>query len=67
MFADDTNIYGKADNGIYDTTENESVLMESNKLEKNRDNCDAISFGATNETPEKKIHDYNIDFVDHKY
>ena len=39
--------------------------MESNKLTINRDKCNAISFGATNETPEIKIHGYNIEFVDH--
>ena len=38
--------------------------MESNKLAINRDKCYAISFGATNETPEIKFHNYNIEFVD---
>ena len=39
--------------------------MESNKLAINRDKCKAISFGATNETPEIKIYDYSIEFVEH--
>ena len=65
MFADDTNIYGKVDDGINDTIENVSVWMESNKLATNRDKCKAISFVATNETPEIKIYDYSIEFVDH--
>ena len=39
--------------------------MESNKLAINRDKCKALSFGATNETPEIKIYDYSIEFVDH--
>ena len=65
MFADDTNIYGKVDDGINDTIENMSVWMESNKLAINRDKSKAISFGATNETPEIKIYDYSIEFVDH--
>ena len=65
MFADDANIYGNVDHGVNDTIENVSVWMESNKLAINRDKCKAISFGATNETPEIKIHDYNIQFVDH--
>ena len=54
------------DDGINDTIENVSVWMESNKLAINRDKRKAISFGATNETPEIKVHDYNIEFVDHK-
>ena len=65
MFADDTDIYGKVDDGINDTIENVSVWMESNKLAINRDKCKAICFGAANETPERKIHEYNIEFVDH--
>ena len=48
------------DDGINDTIENVPVWMESNKLAINRNKCKAISFGATNETPEKKI-----EFVDH--
>ena len=65
MFADDRNIYRKVDDGMNDTIENVSVWMESNKLAINRDKCKAISFAATNETPEIKIHDYNIEFADH--
>ena len=43
MFADDTNIYGKVDDGINDTIENVSVWMESNKLAINRYKFKAIS------------------------
>ena len=64
MFADDTNIYGKVDDGINYTVEKVSVWMESNKLAINRDKCKAIGFGATNETTEIKIYDFNIEFVD---
>ena len=64
MFADDTNIYGKVDDGINYTIEKVLVWMESKKLAINRDKCKAIGFGATNETTEIKIHDYNIEFVD---
>ena len=39
--------------------------MESNKFAINIDKCKFISFVATNETPERKFHDYNIEFVDH--
>ena len=64
MFAD-TNINGKLDDGIIDTIEKVSVWMEADKLAINKDKCKAISFGGTNETPKIKIHDYNIEFVDH--
>ena len=64
MFAD-TNIYGKLDDGINDTIEKVTVWMEANKLARNKEKCNAISFGGTNETPEMKSHDYNIEFVDH--
>ena len=65
IIADDTNFYGKVDDVINDTIEKRSVYMESIKLAINRDKCKAFSFGATNETPEMKIHDYNIEYVDH--
>ena len=65
MFADDTNIYGKVDDGINDTIKNVSVWMESNKLAINRGKRKAISFDATNETPEIKIYDYSTEFVRH--
>ena len=57
MFADDTNISGKVDDGINDTIGKVSVWMESNKLATNRDKCKAISFSASNGTPEVKTND----------
>ena len=69
MFADDTNIYGKVDDGINDTIQKMCQfgwkVKLANKLAINRDKCKTISFGATNEPPEIKIHDYYIEFVDH--
>ena len=65
MFADDANFDGKPDDGMNETKEKMSVWTEANKLAINKDTCKAIGFVGTNGTLEMKIHDYNIEFVDH--